>query len=91
MFDLQVTPIFPTKFQVNWPAVQWKKFKIDFQDGGRGGHLGFPSKRFYFFYLQVVLILPSRFRVSWSFGSGEEVQNIYFKMATMVTILDFRS
>ena len=85
IFDLQVIPMLPTKFQVNflfgsgeaknrfsrrWPwrpswisdrtdsryfrstnypgfksvglSVQEKKQKIDFQDGGHGGHLGFP-------------------------------------------------
>ena len=36
IFDLQVTPVLPTKFRVNWP-----KQKIDFQDGRHGGHLGF--------------------------------------------------
>ena len=31
----------PTKFGVNWPLVQEKKQKIDFQDGGHGSHLEF--------------------------------------------------
>ena len=35
IFDLQVTPMLPTKFRVNWQEKQ----KKDFQDGG---HLGFP-------------------------------------------------
>ena len=34
IFYLQVTPMLPSKFGVNWPLR-----KIDFQDGG---HLGFP-------------------------------------------------
>ena len=42
VFDLQVTPMLPTKFQVNWPfgsgEAKKKKKKIDFQDGN---HLGF--------------------------------------------------
>ena len=87
IFDLQVTPLLPSKFGVNWPfgseeeaknrfsrwrpswisdrhnfsyfwstsprcflvslesiglSVQEKKRKIDFQDGGHGGHVGFP-------------------------------------------------
>ena len=41
-FDLQVTPMLPTKFRVNWPSVQEKKRTKDFQDGRDGGHLGFP-------------------------------------------------
>ena len=32
----------PSKFGVNWPSVQEKKQKIDFQDGCQGDHLGFP-------------------------------------------------
>ena len=38
-FDLQVTTMLPSKFQVNWLSVQEKKRKIDYQDGG---HLEFP-------------------------------------------------
>ena len=33
-FDLQVILMLPSKFGVNWPSVQEKKLKIDFQDGG---------------------------------------------------------
>ena len=42
IFDLQVIPMLPAKFRVNWPSVQKKKRKIYFQDGRHGGHLGFP-------------------------------------------------
>ena len=31
----------PTKFQVNWPFISGAE-KLDFQDGGHGGLLGFP-------------------------------------------------
>ena len=41
IFDLQVALILPTKFRVNW-QFQEKKRKINFQNGGHGGHLGFP-------------------------------------------------
>ena len=40
-FDLLVTLMLPTKFQDNWPFVS-EEAKIVFQDGGHGGHLGFP-------------------------------------------------
>ena len=46
IFDLQATPIFPSKFPVNWLSVQEKKFKIDFQDGSHGCHLIFRSEQF---------------------------------------------
>ena len=48
-----------------------KKIKIDFQDGSRGGNLGY----------SIVMILAifdlqvTTFCVSWTFSSGEKVQN----------------
>ena len=63
----------PTKFQVNGPFISGKEEKIDFQDGGHGGHLGFPILTILaIFDLQVTPMLPTEFRVNWSFGSGEE-------------------
>ena len=51
-----------------------KKFKIDFQDGSHGRHLEFAIGTICLFYLQVIPILPTKFRVNWPFRSGE-VQN----------------
>ena len=57
-------------------SVQKKKRKIDFQDGGHGGHLGFPIGTILaIFDLQVTLIVPSKFGVNWPFSSGEEAKN----------------
>ena len=39
-FDLQVNPILLQSFESIGFTVQGKKFKIDFQNGGHGGHLG---------------------------------------------------
>ena len=44
-FYLQVIPMLPSKFGVNWFSVQEKKGKIDFQDGRHGRHLGFPIRK----------------------------------------------
>ena len=56
-------------------SVQEKKRKIDFQDGGHGGHLGFPiGTLLAIFDLQVTLMIPSKFGVNWPFGSGEEAK-----------------
>ena len=53
-----------------------EKRKIDFQDGDHGGHLGFWNGRILaIFALQDTLMLPSKFQVSWPFGSGEEAKN----------------
>ena len=38
-FDLQRTPTLPNKFRVNWSFGSKEEFKIDFQDGLRGGPL----------------------------------------------------
>ena len=78
IFDLQVTPMLPSKFGVNWPfiSVQEKKWKIDFQDGHHGSHLGFLIGTILaIFDLQVTPMLPSKFGVNWPFGSGEEAKN----------------
>ena len=57
-------------------SVQEKKRKIDFQDGGHGGHLGFPiGTSLAIFDLQVTPMLPSKFGVNWTFCSGEEAKN----------------
>ena len=33
---------------------------------------------------------PSKFQVSWPFGSGEEAKNSFFKMVAVAAILGFR-
>ena len=57
-------------------SVREKKRKIDFQDGGHGGHLGFPIGMILtIFNLQVTPMPATKFRVNWHFGSGEEVKD----------------
>ena len=49
-------------------SVQEKKRKIDFQDGG---HLGFPIGTILaIFDLQVIPMLPTKYRVNWPRGIG---------------------
>ena len=85
-FDLQVTLMIPTKFQVNWPFGSKEEAKIDFQDGHHGGHFGFPIETILaIFDLQVTRIVPTKFRVNW-----HSVQEEKGKI-DMVAILDFRS
>ena len=73
IFDLQVTPMLPSKLVSIGLLVQEKKRKIDFQGGG---HLGFPIGTILaIFDLQVTPMLPSKFGVNWPFGSGEEAKN----------------
>ena len=64
----------PTNFGVNrLLGFRIRSEKIDFQDGS---HLGFPIGTILaIFYLQVILMLPSKFGVNWPFGSGEEANN----------------
>ena len=44
IFDLQVTPMLPSKFGVNWPFGSEEEAKINFQAGCHGGHLGLPME-----------------------------------------------
>ena len=75
IFDLQVAPMLPSKFSVNWSFGSGEA-KIDFQDGCHGGHLGFPIGTILaIFDLQITPMLPSKFGVNWPFGSGEEAKH----------------
>ena len=52
-------------------SVQEKKRKIDFQDGGHGGHLGFPIGMILaIFDVQVTPMLPTKYRVNLPRGVG---------------------
>ena len=75
--------------------------KIDFQDGGHGGHLGFLIGTILaIFYLQITLMLPSKFGVNRPFGSGEAKKWIFkiaghgghlgFQIGTILAIFDLQ-
>ena len=52
-------------------SVQEKKRKIDFQDGGHGGHFGFLIGTILaIFDLQVTPMLPTKHQVNWPRGVG---------------------
>ena len=95
IFDLQVTPLLPTKFGINSPFRSGEEVKIDFQDGGYGGHLGFRIGTILAIVdLQVTPMLPYKFRVNWLLGLGEEAKNRFLRwppLAAVAAILDFRS
>ena len=58
--------IISTKFLINWLFGEKKKCKTDFQDGGHGSHLGFPSRIVLaIFDLQVTQMLSTNFRVNF--------------------------
>ena len=58
-----------------------RKLKIDILASRHGGHLGFPIGMILaIFDLQATLILPTKFRVSWPFGSREEFQNRFSRL-----------
>ena len=57
-------------------SIQEKRRQIDFQDSSHGGHLGFLIGTILaMFDLQVTPMLPTKFQVSWLFGSGEAAKN----------------
>ena len=67
--------IYP-RFTLIGLSVQEEKRKIDFKDGGHGGHLGFPIEIISAtFDQQVTPMLHTKFQFNWSFGSGEEAKN----------------
>ena len=69
---------FIPSFESNGLSVQEKMRKIDFQDGGPGGHLILPNGPILaVFDLQFFSIIPTQFRVNWPFNSVEEAQNIF--------------
>ena len=70
---LQVTPLRPTKFPVNWLFGSGEEMNNRFSNGPHSGHLGFPIGTISaIFDLQVTLMIPTMFQVDWPFGSGEE-------------------
>ena len=70
-------------YQVSSQLAFWvkeKNFKIDFQDSSCGFSPEYPIVTILaIFDLQVTLMLPTKFPVNWSFGSGEKVQNRFSK------------
>ena len=76
----------PTSFKSIGLWFHEKKQKIDFL----GGHLGFPIETILAsFDLQVIPMLPAKFRVNWPFSSDRRREKLIFKMAAMAVILDF--
>ena len=92
-FYLQVILMLPTKFWVKWPFASGEE--KDFQDGGHGGHLGFPIRRISAtFDLLATPLLPTRFQDNWPFGS-EEAKNRFsghlaFPIRTNLAIFDLQ-
>ena len=74
-FDLQVTPMLPSKFGVNWPFGSGEEAKNRFKMAAMAAILGFLiGKILTIFDLQVTPVLPRKFGVNWPFGSGEEAK-----------------
>ena len=80
---------YPDAYYQVW--TQEKKRKIDFQDGDQGGHLGFSIGTILAtFDLQVTPMLPTKFRVNWHFGLGEQAKNRFsrFRIGKIIAIFD---
>ena len=68
-FYLQVTRFFLASFESIGLSVLEKKRKIDFQNGGQGGHFGFTIGRILVnFDLQVTPMLLTKYQVNWLRG-----------------------
>ena len=78
----------PTKIR----PFQEKKRKIYFQDGGHGARLGFPIGTILaIFNLQVTRCFLQGFMSTGLSNQEDWLKYIYFKIAAIVAILDFRS
>ena len=65
-----------TKLQLNSPFCSGDEAKNRFQDGGHGGHFGFPIGTILaIFDLKVSTMLPTKSQVNWPFNSEEEAKN----------------
>ena len=73
IFDLQVTLMLPTKFQINWPFGSGEEVKNRFSRWLQSWISNMND--FNYFDLLVTPMLPTQFQVNWPFGSGEEVKN----------------
>ena len=92
-FYLQVTPMLPTKLQVNLPFGSGKEAKIEFQDCRHSGNFGFPIGTILSFFL-LINKSPRCSLLSFksiSLSAQEMKQKKIFKMAAMAAIMDFRS
>ena len=71
IFGLQVTPMLPSKFGVNWPFGSREEAKNRFSRW-RPWCPPWISDRhdFSFFDLQVTLMLPTKYQVNWPRGVG---------------------
>ena len=68
-------------YQTNWTFSSGKKVQNRFARQQPLGHLGFLIRTILtLFYLQVTQMLPTKFRVSLPFVSGEEVKNKFLTL-----------
>ena len=62
-----------------------QEFKIDFQDGDCGDHLGFPMRTILAIF---DLLFPTKFQVSWNFGSLEVQKRVSRKPPSWISNLN---
>ena len=74
ILDLQITPMLPTKFRVNWPFGPGE-VKNRFSRRPPRQPSWISDRNYLLFDLQVSLMLATMFQVKWPFGSGEEAKN----------------
>ena len=86
IIDLQVTPMLPTKSQVNWLFGSGEKNRFS---RWRPSLISDQNDFSIFFYLQVTPMLPIKFQANWPLGSGEKAK-IDFQESDHGGHLDFR-
>ena len=85
-FALQVTPMFPTKFRVNWHLGLGEEAENGFSRWPPCGHLGFTIGTILaIFDLQVTPMPPTMFWVNWPFGAGEEPKTRFSRWQSWIS------
>ena len=76
IFDLQVTLMLPTKFQVKWPFGSGEEVKNSFSRQPPWRPSSISDRNYYSYFLSTSHPqFPTKFRVNWPFGSGAMVKN----------------
>ena len=91
IFHLHINLLLHCKFQSNFLVVCKKMSATDFQDGGLGGHLGFPIDIILAHFDPDVVMLLEQVSAQIDQRFGKRCRKLTFNMAAAVAILHFRS
>ena len=92
VFDLQVAPILPIEFRVNWPlGLRSRISKYIFKKAAVASILYFWYNDIAIFDQPVTLVIPTKLPVNWSFGSGEKIEKNSFWRLWRLSLISGRN